>query len=93
MGSTEEGQNVAINVDVWRTEYMHVVDGVGAIVEWVKGTGLQPFLHRMDGDEEAKQLFLKEYERRLGLVYGPLKWQGNRVMLGYRRLFVVAVRG
>ncbi|CAO2656502.1 Nn.00g053050.m01.CDS01 [Neocucurbitaria sp. VM-36] len=79
----------AQSVNVWRTEYMHVLRDAGAIVEWVKGTGLQPFLNRIES-EEAKRAFLEEYERRLREVYGVLA--DGKVLLGYPRLFVVAVR-
>lgn len=79
----------AESVTVWRTEYMHVLADAHAIVEWVKGTGLQPFLHRIS-DSKAKDAFLEEYERRLAEAYPPLA-DGN-VLLGYPRLFIVAVR-
>jgi trans-aconitate 2-methyltransferase len=50
---------------------------------------LQPYLNRI-GDEEVKRAFLGEYERRLRGAYGELA--DGKVMLGYPRLFVVAVR-
>ncbi|KAE8864793.1 hypothetical protein PTNB73_05681 [Pyrenophora teres f. teres] len=77
------------SVNVWRTMYHHVLKDAGAIVEWVKGTGLQPYLNRIE-DEAAKQAFLEEYERRLEDAY-PKLVDGN-VLLVYPRLFVVAVR-
>jgi trans-aconitate 2-methyltransferase len=80
----------ASNVNVWRTQYSHVLKDAAAIVEWVKGTGLQPFLNTMGDDGEARAAFLKEYERRLERVYQRTK-DGN-VLLVYPRLFVVAVR-
>ena len=78
-------------VDIWHTEYVHVLPNPGAIVAWVRSTGLQPFLHLLEGDEGAEEAFLREYERGLGEMYRPLG--DGRVALGYRRLFVVAVRG
>jgi trans-aconitate 2-methyltransferase len=79
----------ASEVDIWRTTYSHVLSDAGAIVEWVKGTGLQPFLHLIkDGD--AKKAYLEEYERKLKEKYSELV-DGN-VLLGYPRLFVVAVK-
>ncbi|KAJ4345453.1 uncharacterized protein N0V89_011584 [Didymosphaeria variabile] len=77
------------SVNIWRTEYHHVLADAHAIVEWVKGTGLQPYLHRI-GEEGAKKAFLEEYERRLGKAYPELA--DGKVLLGYPRLFVVAVR-
>ena len=76
-------------VDMWHTTYAHVVRDAGAVVEWVKGSGLQPFLQRI-GDDGARGAFLKEYEGRLREWY-PVMGDGN-VILKYPRLFVVAVR-
>lgn len=79
----------AQSVNVWRTEYQHVLKDARAIVEWVKGTGLQPYLQRI-GDEGAKKAFLEEYERRLAGAYPVMR--DGKVLLVYPRLFVVAVR-
>ena len=76
-------------VNVWRTKYMHVLKDAGAIVEWIKGTGLQPYYNRIEG-EEARRAFLEEYERGLRGEYPELV--DGKVLLGYPRLFVVAVR-
>lgn len=80
----------AQSINIWRTNYHHVLADAGAIVEWVKGTGLQPYLNRMEGDEGAKKAYLEEYERRLKEEYTELV--DGKVLLGYPRLFVVAVR-
>ncbi|KAF1937427.1 hypothetical protein EJ02DRAFT_458741 [Clathrospora elynae] len=79
----------ATSVDMWRTSYQHVLADVGAIVEWVKGTGLQPYLARIEG-EEAKAAFLDEYQTRLQGAYPQMS--DGKVLLTYPRLFVVAVR-
>jgi trans-aconitate 2-methyltransferase len=76
-------------VNVWRTSYHHVLKDAGAIVEWVKGTGLQPFLNLI-GDEEAKKAYLVEYERKLKDSY-PTRADG-KVLLVYPRFFLVAVK-
>jgi trans-aconitate 2-methyltransferase len=81
---------LASNVNIWRTSYQHVLKDAGAIVEWVRGTGLQPFLHRIE-DEGTKRKFLEEYQRRLEGEYRELR--DGRVLLQYPRLFVVAIRG
>jgi trans-aconitate 2-methyltransferase len=76
-------------VDLWHTTYAHVVADKAAVVEWVKGSGLQPFLQRI-GEEGAREAFLREYEGSLEEGYPAM--QDGKVILRYPRLFVVAVR-
>src|SRR3954447_10807978 len=44
---------------LWETNYIQVMDGIEAIVAWLHGTGLRPFLARLDPAEQ--QLFLSRY--------------------------------
>ncbi|KGO75619.1 Trans-aconitate 2-methyltransferase, C-terminal [Penicillium italicum] len=75
-------------VHVFETSYYHALESHEAVVEWVKGTGLRPFLDPLeDAEEEA---FLKDYLRRLQDAY-PVSVDG-RVLLKYPRLFMVAVK-
>jgi trans-aconitate 2-methyltransferase len=78
----------AATVDVWHTTYYHVLAGPEAIVDWVRATGLRPWLDRLDADE--RDAFLAEYTGRIAESYPPLV--DGRVMLRFPRLFVVAVR-
>ena len=83
-GGGEEG------LQIWRTEYMHFLKGgVGEVVEWVKGSGLRPFLERI-ADKGVEKEFLEEYRRGLEKEYEVL--EGNTVGLGYWRFFFVGVR-
>lgn len=76
-------------VDVWHVLYQHIMDSPKGIVEWVKGTGLMPFLNVLPS-QEVKDAYVKAYEERLGEVYPKLA--DGKVMLRYPRLFVVATR-
>lgn len=75
----------AATVDVWTTEYLHVLHGDDPVLEWVKGTGLRPTLQRLPDDERRR--FLAEYARRLRAAY-PRRPDGT-TLYPFRRLFVV----
>lgn len=77
------------SVDIWHTAYQHPLESHEGIVEWVKGTGLRPFLDPLG--KEDRRGFLEGYLGRLREEY-PVSGDG-RVLLRYPRLFVVALRG
>jgi trans-aconitate 2-methyltransferase len=79
----------AARLDIWVTEYQHVMSSPAAIVEWYKGTGLRPFLDPLP-DAAARQRFLDEYLEAITAAY-PVRPDG-RVLFPFRRLFVVAYR-
>jgi trans-aconitate 2-methyltransferase len=78
----------ASHVDLWRTTYFHPLGGAHAVVEWVKGTGLRPFLDPLE--ESERQAFLARYEGAIAKAY-PAEADGT-VLLPFPRLFFVAAR-
>jgi trans-aconitate 2-methyltransferase len=76
------------HVDVWRTTYFHPLAGAHAVVEWVTGTGLRPFLDPLE--ESAREAFLARYEAAIAQAY-PADADGT-VLLPFPRLFIVATR-
>jgi trans-aconitate 2-methyltransferase len=80
---------VASLVDIWRTDYLHVMDSAEAIVEWYKGTGLRPFLEAL-GTEADRARFIAAYLDAIRAAY-PAQPDG-KVLFPFRRLFIVAWR-
>ena len=75
-------------VDAWETTYLHLLQGVDPVLDWVKGTALRPVLPRFAGDPEARDAFLAEYAAALREAY-PSHPYGTP--FAFRRIFVVAV--
>ena len=75
-------------VEIWRTVYQHPLSSPTAIVDWLKATGLRPFLDPLS--DELRHSFLLEYEARIARAY-PAQIDG-RSLLAFPRLFVVARR-
>lgn len=77
---------LAAEVDVWHTIYQHRMDSAQAIVDWLRSTGLKPFLERLAPAQQSG--FLAEYTRRIDAAYPP-RSDGRR-LLAFPRLFIVA---
>ena len=78
---------LAVRVDFWLTDYVHVLPDVAGIVEWYKGTGMRPFLEALGSDDDRNR-FTAEYLQRLGHYYKPQ--QDGRVLFPFRRIFLIA---
>lgn len=76
-------------LDLWTTDYMHVLEGIDGIIEWYRGTGLRPWLEALP-DEPTRERFLGSYRARL-VAYFSERTDG-RVLFPFRRLFFVAYR-
>jgi hypothetical protein len=49
----------ACRIDLWITEYVHLLPGVVAIVDWYRSTGLRPFLQALVDDVQGEQFLLE----------------------------------
>lgn len=76
------------SLDIWETEYLHVLTGEDPVKEWVKGTWLKPFLDRLDEPERGE--FEADYAMRARAAYPPRS--DGTTLQPFRRLFIVARR-
>jgi trans-aconitate 2-methyltransferase len=79
--------DLGFSVDAWETTYYFVLQGEDPILEWVKGTSLQPVINSLDDGERAE--FTSRYAARLREAYPPAP-QGT--IYPFRRIFFVASR-
>jgi trans-aconitate 2-methyltransferase len=82
-------QPAATRVEIWETEYQHVMEGPQAIVDWFRGTGMRPFLDALETEAERQRF---EQLVRAGYTKAyPTRIDG-RILFPFRRLFMVAYR-
>ena len=76
------------SLELWETEYLHVLEGEDPVLEWVKGTALLPVNAALEGEE--REAFLATYRERLREAY-PRRPDG-RTLFPFRRIFLLARR-
>lgn len=76
-----------LDVDVWQTNYVHILPGADPVLEWVRGTGLRPVLAALDADAAAE--FEREYAAELRHAYPP---GPHGTLFPFLRTFAVAHR-
>jgi len=79
--------DAGLDPDVWQTEYLHVLPGDDAVLNWVRGTALRPVLSVLDAAEQEE--FVASYAETLRAAY-PKQEFGT--VFPFRRTFAVGHR-
>jgi trans-aconitate 2-methyltransferase len=74
-------------VDIWETEYLHVLDGPDPVARWAGSTAARPYLGALAADADA---FMADYAEALREAY-PRRPDGT-TLFPFRRLFIVATK-
>lgn len=78
---------LAARLDIWETQYLHVLEGEDPVVKWFSTSALRPFLEALE--EPMRGRYLADYTARMREAYPP---QGDgRTLFTMRRTFVLAV--
>lgn len=78
----------ARRVDIWETNYIHVLAGDNPVLTWMAATALQPLYDALQGEERRR--FEAEVAARLRRAYPPEA--DGRTLFPLLRLFILARR-
>lgn len=77
------------SVEIWKTDYMHVLDSHSSIIEMMRSTGLKPYHDRL-GSEAERDCFDEAVLREVIKTY-PVQ-QNGKVILPFHRLFFIGYK-
>ena len=75
------------SIEMWKTNYIHIMDSHSAILEMIRSTGLKPYLERLENENDKKEfegLVLKE------IVKDYHQQINGKVLFPFDRLFFIA---
>ncbi len=80
---------LASRVDVWQTEYFHVLANAEAVVDWYRGTGMRPYLNAISEDADREK-FIAEYTEKIRAAYKPRP--DGKILFPFLRIFLIAYK-
>ena len=76
----------AQHLELWQTDYLHLLEGPDPVAAWTKGSLLVPLMEALEEAERGP--FLASYQRLLRAAYPPDA--SGRTPFWFRRFFMVA---
>ena len=77
------------SLDIWQTDYMHVLDNHEAILEMMRSTGLRPYHEKLDAESD-KEAFENDVLEEIVQAYPAQK--NKKVILPFKRLFFIGYK-
>lgn len=74
--------------DIWETVYYHNMPSIDAMVEWIKGTRLRPYLDALNRNDAEK--FINEITEKASRAYN--RQENGEFIFKFRRFFFLAAR-
>ncbi len=74
-------------LELWVTDYLHVMPSHDALVQWYSGSALRPYLDHLTDDAE-QSAFLAEYHDLLVPAYPPQR--DGKILFPFHRIFFTA---
>ncbi len=79
----------AARLDMWETSYFHVLGSLEALGDFIRSTGMKPYLDRLPAEADRRSFEAEALERCRDSY--PARADG-RILFPFRRLFFVAYR-
>ena len=76
------------SVMFWQTDYIHILESQYSIIEWIRSTGIKPYLDILK--DEEKPLFENELLTEIKYSY-PVQNDG-KVLFPFKRLFMIGYK-
>ncbi|MBU1055094.1 MAG: methyltransferase domain-containing protein [Proteobacteria bacterium] len=77
------------SIDIWETNYLHILDSHIAIIEMMRSTGMKPYLEKLDNDLDINQF---EKKVLIGIKKAYPKQKNGKVLLPFKRLFFIGYK-
>lgn len=82
-------RKIASRVNIWQSEYLQIMDGPQAILDWVRGTAMRRYTVPLT-DDAMRHEFTQRCLERFREAY-PANDQ-EKALFPYRRIFIIAYR-
>ena len=76
-------------INIWETDYVHIMDSHFSILEMIRSTGLKPYIDKLDNDDK-KEIFEDMVLNAIKSDY-PIQ-KDKRILFPFKRLFFIGYK-